>query len=1578
MEGEGEGEEGGEQNCNLRTPINIFCLSLPEGATRVGEMIHEVDMGIGEINLDEIETHPNPNPNPKSVLAEKTKQAKKARVWKHIRTSYAKRTVAMSHKIWDPGERRRKQAAGEHITPFYKSSRKGRHINPDTWTQTPPSRPTSEIAIRSYMSMTYELKTYISAGLKKQAWKDAFKIYSRLAIICISGDTFDKHLYFRKRQLLFIKDVKWGDLFSLDGAGEPRRVNVVYMLMSPFVRKAYIGSTQIPRERFQRHIRQALVPQRRRLDRTKPIMQKLYNFMQSTGATNWLMIPIAIFRDFPATKKYRPLLFEMEKEFISILKPALNTIKMKFIPASRTVLTDKLGASRRKKPSARLRRRTRERRQWHIDNGTVDEHTTSLKVSHSELPPALKFTLIKPFENHVITQTTYRLREALAAAMWGKTHMQIVWENGRCEITKWEYIRVHFGSSKVVFGGKVINLLQMIPKIRTTRKGMFGIKEIVNSSKPNLGALQFLRLLVMERAGWNYVTHKLLDYSFNDLLFLRTISHRLPRNLSKLADEALELVLAYRFDYVYRSELTLKLTYSENIEREHMLNMIKRMVKNAEIPGPLKLKLLDRSHIKIVHLKAKSIRRQTCNYKLKICNNYDPKQPPACACRQSGLLNMILGPAAYREITFPGEDGETTESHVAFKTIDFKRFLDEKIDVISSHYRFGQEVPDLKEMAKYLAMSSSNIPAPDFQHDVENLTSMMIELTATLVKMKRDRSYPLLNVNQSNRAWFDVQYSKDEPIIFIQKKQLQCIWDQYQNRHMGSVGNFLLFFQKLTITFDVGERAYADRNIIPRDLAIFAFKHLRIDTEHYTTHLHSHMFANHFTTSSPAWAVEGIPNFTMVQWDTNSICLALGSRHARQALEMAVLSQQRPNLDEDGRVPAHLLIIPKFVLFTENFIGLNCVHALRVFPVRTFKPESPFQKCSAKNINSEASRNEVDLAMVVVTDNHKWLGNAIKKLPLIDKIFQKLYGRPPTQWERPEHLRQLDFMHAKFEKFPSAEARLSAYKQLKGISTYPELVYPGVDSISPLFLRYNLEQLGISEPGVWVAGLESLVKHGPVDTDKYLSQSVVDNIKRTFGHLVISELDKNTGASLICCPVYYFQKLRMAYTLDPHYEHVQLDKTLIFEHWKDEWAEIAPRTDEKKKRLKMPLWKDAGVPTAYILFKDKDISRHRPITTYFNHPLRKLLAAAHAAMTFIMDKVNEKVRGHFTFNVGKPSALPDLVKRTNRKIEALRDGGRNDVDIKFYMGDIKQMYTELLHSEIEAAVTWILEIFRDRFGDTILVKRRLSKEASQRQYNVVLGKSHVSADTYMQIDLEQLEKIIRFDLNNTFFRVGIEYYRQIKGIPMGSNLSPVLAYLICEYYERRVPRRIPTQHLQNIEGARYMDDLLLIYFYVKGDLVSKNLYSSYIKMITDTSLPDPIYHKDLKIKPEVDARGAPCLGTLLFLDDEARTIKIRYLNKNEVPLLSEEPHQTTLRLQHVKSFSSEVQKMGTLMGEVTRIDRLTLGTSETLEQFDLLGKEIALLGYPEDTMSKVYRKKFVKTNAQIWKMAFHRNPRRPL
>ena len=115
------------------------------------------------------------------------------------------------------------------------------------------------------------------------------------------------------------------------------------------------------------------------------------------------------------------------------------------------------------------------------------------------------------------------------------------------------------------------------------------------------------------------------------------------------------------------------------------------------------------------------------------------------------------------------------------------------------------------------------------------------------------------------------------------------------------------------------------------------------------------------------------------------------------------------------------------------------------------------------------------------------------------------------------------------------------------------------------------------------------------------------------------------------------------------------------------------------------------------------------------------------------------------------------------------------------------MYTKLKHSEIREAILWLILKFKKHM--TLKIRRKLCKYSPEKSTNVLLGNNAVSKKRYFTMTMTQLLAIISFDLDNTFFRIGKQLFRQFKGIPMGSNCSPPLAYLICECYERKIPQK---------------------------------------------------------------------------------------------------------------------------------------------------------------------------------------------
>ena len=106
-----------------------------------------------------------------------------------------------------------------------------------------------------------------------------------------------------------------------------------------------------------------------------------------------------------------------------------------------------------------------------------------------------------------------------------------------------------------------------------------------------------------------------------------------------------------------------------------------------------------------------------------------------------------------------------------------------------------------------------------------------------------------------------------------------------------------------------------------------------------------------------------------------------------------------------------------------------------------------------------------------------------------------------------------------------------------------------------------------------------------------------------------------------------------------------------------------------------------------------------------------------------------------------------------------------------YAGDIKNLFTELPHDEVEKAVIWALKKVqslkhcRGRSSVTLNLKCKSSSR---------IGPSYDS-DSIINISFEKIFKICKFDMDNAYFYIHDYILKQILVIPQGSPLSSTLA-----------------------------------------------------------------------------------------------------------------------------------------------------------------------------------------------------------
>ena len=72
--------------------------------------------------------------------------------------------------------------------------------------------------------------------------------------------------------------------------------------------------------------------------------------------------------------------------------------------------------------------------------------------------------------------------------------------------------------------------------------------------------------------------------------------------------------------------------------------------------------------------------------------------------------------------------------------------------------------------------------------------------------------------------------------------------------------------------------------------------------------------------------------------------------------------------------------------------------------------------------------------------------------------------------------------------------------------------------------------------------------------------------------------------------------------------------------------------------------------------------------------------------------------------------------------------------------------------------------------------------------------------------MEAITLLLEFCLKNIYFSFQGQFYEQVKGVAMGSPVSPIVANLYMEHFEQKALSAPPTPRFWH----RYMDDTFVI------------------------------------------------------------------------------------------------------------------------------------------------------------------------
>jgi hypothetical protein len=513
--------------------------------------------------------------------------------------------------------------------------------------------------------------------------------------------------------------------------------------------------------------------------------------------------------------------------------------------------------------------------------------------------------------------------------------------------------------------------------------------------------------------------------------------------------------------------------------------------------------------------------------------------------------------------------------------------------------------------------------------------------------------------------------------------------------------------------------------------------------------------------------------------------------------------------------------------------------------------------------------------------------------------------------------------------------------KIKAFTPLPTIEKPFARLLSCANKSTNLLRLGLHLlPHFW-KNLPAPTKQTHYNNPNPLNSTSVATLSSALHTLCWSPLDRNPGTLFACCPQRYHTALKQLFYDDPHYEHSTLDEKQILVSWQH-----FHRTQKLKQFF---TYKQAdALPYAYALIKNKDIARSRPIVSYYKHPLKKIFNLTSRALMFLLETCSHLT--HFTLPTTQhflPQFYDTLMKRTDETIE----DKHCLITFMSRSFDVKNMYTELPHTSIIAAVEWLLDEARStKYGR----HQRVHCTLRDRR-NVAFQRSggHVS------LTFAQIKSFVMFDLSNVFFALGNVVLRQHNGIPMGSPTSPSLAITVCAHAEHLFHASITD--FPRFLAVRYMDDIHATATYRTLDIAERqrvhaifdqleNIYPATLTLeLTGTGSTD-------FLETSVSYPTLPTSITQLQdpTSDSAHSFSTRNLNKNRLSLNA--PLRKFARLQHSLSYRHAQQVRGALTGTFLRLPRHSSSTTTAfLSSIELLA-ELHLLDFQPATLTRTLRK----------------------
>ena len=323
-------------------------------------------------------------------------------------------------------------------------------------------------------------------------------------------------------------------------------------------------------------------------------------------------------------------------------------------------------------------------------------------------------------------------------------------------------------------------------------------------------------------------------------------------------------------------------------------------------------------------------------------------------------------------------------------------------------------------------------------------------------------------------------------------------------------------------------------------------------------------------------------------------------------------------------------------------------------------------------------------------------------------------------------------------------------------------------------------------------GLRSILSRHVASREARFTKSVVSHQLCSFPKITFVPLDKNSKSWALVCSRWYCQKV---------IEHFGGPENKFYRIVPESESDIRAKIAEDYRLAGLDTAKrfrrDWSIGHAYLLPKNKDIKKFRPLVSFFkfgSKPLGRLVSRALSVMTKAVTK---------KWNTLDAFSTSDAVKRIHKV--AHKSEWRKackDKNVSFVKFDIKNQFTCLDKTAVVDALSKFVSFFVLNFGTFISVSRRRDQRATD-----AVGKRSLS--THFVLTANDVRSYCLFEMRNTVFRVGCSFVQQLHGLGMGGFVSANLAVIWAMAREHDA-RSTWNPYKAACIGIRFRDDIELI------------------------------------------------------------------------------------------------------------------------------------------------------------------------